>query len=350
MILLGAGDSTNTGNIACYNRPMDDQARYERWYELARTAVGEAAADYDPRSLYAHFRPTFYRQQPLEVLYTARPWAAGFSRLEGLPDLPPSLAWPEHNGQALDFLAQVNLAHLEKGFHPLLPARGWLYFFAGDFWNQRIIPHRVLYYDGHVSDLSPTSPPPDLQPPQQLLGETALLALTAGFTLDPDAEPPIWSNTYDEHKERLYKALAPLHDLSQPETTRLGGYAYSFQGPNVDHAARLYLNGFPTLVRHHYFDARPLFRSEAAREAYSRKIDEAIEAAGDGERWLAEANRYRSLASREAAMSAPVELLLGLESIMGRQWIDLGFLQFFIRQDDLAAGRFDRTYCDIIST
>ena len=31
-------------------------------------------------------------------------------------------------------------------------------------------------------------------------------------------------------------------------------------------------------------------------------------------------------------------------------WGDLGFLQFFIHEDDLAAHRFDRTYCGVIST
>ena len=334
----------------CYNCSMDDQARYERWHELARATLGKAAADFDPQSLYAHFRPAFHCQQPLEVLYTARPWATGFSRLEGLPDLPPTLTWPEHNGQAMDFLAQINLTHLEKGFHPLLPARGWLYFFVGDIYDWRIIPHRVLYYDGHISDLSPTPPPLDLLPPQQLLSETAFIAFTASFALDPDVEPPIWSTMHDEHKERLYEALAPLYDLCQPETTRLGGYGYSFQGPHVDRDARRYLNGFPTLLRYGYFTPPPLFRSETAREAYFQKRDEAIETAGDGERWQAEAERYQSLASKDEAIAAPVELLLGLASVMGRQWGDVGFLQFFIRQDDLAAGRFDHTFCDIIST
>ena len=32
------------------------------------------------------------------------------------------------------------------------------------------------------------------------------------------------------------------------------------------------------------------------------------------------------------------------------QWGDLGFLQFFIHQDDLAKRDFSRTYCEIIST
>ena len=31
-------------------------------------------------------------------------------------------------------------------------------------------------------------------------------------------------------------------------------------------------------------------------------------------------------------------------------WGDLGFLQFFIHEDDLAARRFDRTCCGVIST
>ncbi|MCA9941048.1 MAG: DUF1963 domain-containing protein [Anaerolineales bacterium] len=329
---------------------IDNEARYDRWHSLFRATLGETAADLDPQAIYTHFRPTFHRRQPLQILSAAAPTPVGLSRLEGLPDLPPTLTWPEQNGQALDFLAQINLAHLEKGFHPLLPPQGWLYFFVGDFWNQNVIPHHVLYYDGEVSDLAPTPPPPDLQPPQQLLRETALLSLTAGFTMDPDLLPVFWSRSYDESKETFYETLAPLSEPCQPETTRLGGYAYGFQGDHVDHTARLYLNGFATLVRYGYFHPQPWFRSEAAREAHFRGIDEAIAAAGDGPRWLAEAERYENLPNKEATIAAPVELLLGLESVMNRYWLDMGFLQFFIRQDDLAAARFDNTFCDIIST
>lgn len=54
----------------------------------------------------------------------------GGSRLGGVPDLPPTLAWPLYKGKKLPFLAQVDLAALPPGGGSLLPADGWLYAFA----------------------------------------------------------------------------------------------------------------------------------------------------------------------------------------------------------------------------
>src|SRR5262245_38524257 len=38
----------------------------------------------------------------------------GVSRFGGLPDLPPGTAWPQASNAALPFLAQINLADLER--------------------------------------------------------------------------------------------------------------------------------------------------------------------------------------------------------------------------------------------
>jgi uncharacterized protein YwqG len=46
---------------------------------------------------------------------------------------------------------------------------------------------------------------------------------------------------------------------------------------------------------------------------------------------------------------APIEMLFGLESEMGRSWADEGFLEFFIRQDDLINQKFGHTFCDVLS-
>ncbi|MBN1147215.1 MAG: DUF1963 domain-containing protein [Anaerolineales bacterium] len=268
-----------------------------------------------------------------------------------LPDLPQGYDWPAHNGQALDFLAQINLAELEAGFHPLFPESGWLYFFAGDIWDQNVIPQRVLYFDGPVTDLAPSAPPPYLKGPSMMNRETALIGLAPGFSMDQRFVDLFWWSFNNEPAYERYSHLAmPLMDVFQREKTRIGGYPYGFQGGGADRWARLYLNGFETLIRYGYFHMPPFFPSEDKREAYYQRRYEEIEAAGDLGQYQLEAEKYQEIKSGLEVKTAPVEMLLGLGSTMGRCWGDAGFLQFFIRQDDLAARRFEHTFCDVIST
>jgi uncharacterized protein YwqG len=53
----------------------------------------------------------------------------GFSRLGGLPEMPPELDWPEWRGKPLAFMAQLSLAELHKALPSFLPAVGYLFFF-----------------------------------------------------------------------------------------------------------------------------------------------------------------------------------------------------------------------------
>jgi len=71
---------------------------------------------------------------------------------------------------------------------------------------------------------------------------------------------------------------------------------------------------------------------------------------GDLERMEAEIERYNRIKDNLEEHLQPIEMLFGLESTLGRDWGDAGFLEFFICQDDLAMRDFSRTYCDIISS
>ena len=54
----------------------------------------------------------------------------GASKLGGLPDLPPSIAWPRWGDNSLSFLAQINLADIvAKMNNTDLPQSGLLSFF-----------------------------------------------------------------------------------------------------------------------------------------------------------------------------------------------------------------------------
>ena len=160
----------------CKEKVMDDQRRYQRWHTLFETALTEEDANIDASEFYEKSAPTFYLDR-FERVEGSEALAVGLSRLEWLPDLPPGYDWPENEGQALDFLAQINLADLEKGYHPLLPESGWLYFFAGDIWDQNVIPHQVLYFDGPSADLARRAPPSHLAPPLLMNRETALVGV-----------------------------------------------------------------------------------------------------------------------------------------------------------------------------
>ncbi len=52
-----------------------------------------------------------------------------FSRLGGLPNLPPGLEWPEWTGKPQAFLGQLDLAEVHHAMPSFLPAAGYLYFF-----------------------------------------------------------------------------------------------------------------------------------------------------------------------------------------------------------------------------
>jgi uncharacterized protein YwqG len=296
------------------------------------------------------YQPAFFRKQ-LVFVNGSNALPLGQSRLEYLPDLPLGMEWPQHDDKALDFVAQINLADLEAGFHPALPEKGWLYFFVGDYWGGRIIHHRVLYFDGPVTDLARTEPPSHLKPPARFNSQTALLTFRSGFSIDPKFLDKIEEGSFLFDPQ--YKAYAPLgeplYELS-PDITRVGGHPYAFQGGGQEHNALLYLNGFETMIKHGWFDPPPLFDSTEKKEKYWEQRHNEIVKAGDLERMQAEVERYNNIKDDLEEHIQPIEMLFGLESTLGRDWGDAGFLEFFIRQDDLAQHDFSRTFCEIIST
>ena len=136
-----------------------------RWQKMFSELITEIGDKYDHHLIYESSRPTFFREE-IKRVEGIDSVETGLSRLEWLPDLPPVVEWPQHEGKAMDFVAQINLADVEVDFHPLLPSSGWLFFFVGDFWNHNMIPHRVFYFEGPATELVRTSPPDNLEPPE----------------------------------------------------------------------------------------------------------------------------------------------------------------------------------------
>jgi len=87
----------------------------------------------------------------------------GDSKRGGKPDLPIDFDWPEYEGEAMVFFAQINCKDLPKFGHGL-PDKGWLFFFAyfAPPVNEYGSPYqflfqknrfKVLYYDGSISEM-----------------------------------------------------------------------------------------------------------------------------------------------------------------------------------------------------
>ena len=55
-----------------------------------------------------------------------------FTKVGGMPCLPPELEWPEVDGKALPFLLQVDLGEVHAVLPSFLPSLGALYFFFDD--------------------------------------------------------------------------------------------------------------------------------------------------------------------------------------------------------------------------
>jgi hypothetical protein len=92
-------------------------------------------------------------------------FALGQSRVSGAPDLPLSLEWPRHQGRALAFLTQIDLATLPDRVDWPAPKRGWLFIFLGDdsAWEAAgdagHPPVKVIYFGGSSSELEPRAAP-----------------------------------------------------------------------------------------------------------------------------------------------------------------------------------------------
>jgi hypothetical protein len=211
---------------------------------------------------------------------------AGASRLGGRPDLPDDLVWPRRDGRPLAFLAQIDLADVARVQPDGPAAAGHLWFFYDakeepwGFDASHAGGSRVLFRPSGTA-LRPSAAPEDL-------AETfPLCALGFEAYEDPpdldDMEPPA---AMDEAASEKYGAVREFLSSGTGGTAhKLLGHADRVQGPMEPECER-----------------------------------------------LAGAGKWR--------------LLLQLESdhTAGMMWSDMGRLYFWIRDEDLQAGRYDHTW------
>lgn len=221
------------------------------------------------------------------------------SRFGGRPDLPAGMEWPRRNGAPMAFVAQVALDELPEGDPEFfgLPPQGMLYFFydvatgewgigAEDAGNGRVL------YAAAPGD-APAEPPAEL----------------------PDGADFRAMPVRVEH-------LHPPADW----------FMLGVQGVDLDD---------PKVEEH--LDAVGEERAERGGGRCSQMFGEPLEVQDAMIPWLYEhANAWMP----EPTDDEPWILLLQLDSHeeTGMNWGDLGRLYFWIREHDLRAGRFDRTW------
>lgn len=314
---------------------------FARWQELFEQV--QEIEGLDSQALFEQAEPCFYQkwyqageETPEHII---DPDQIGSSRSGGLPDLPETLSWPIHDGQAMAFLAQINFGELESDFVPYLPDSGWLYFFVSEPTVWHGIPHRVLYFDGPVEALQKTALPEDARTPFAIFSSNQYRFVT-GFSL--------YSTLFDKTFEGLSndKLFGKAVDLFQAECDRIGGFPMSFQ-PFSEFFAYLAFNRFDLMLKYgtseHYLEYQiERKKMEETDPDHARFLRTEV---------LSQIREYEKDRDHHKERMKELRTLLVVGSDGDEMmWGDLGFLQFFIFKEDLEKRDFSRMQCDLIST
>lgn len=306
-------------SAACLSRSRPDESAAATPVPPAKDTRNASAAwrerlAADGLGRYVEALEPFVRPEIRIRTRTAVASRLGQSRLGGQPDLPADLPWPRYEEIPLSFLAQVDLAELPDGpAREMLPRDGHLWFFyaRSQPWGFRVehAGGARVFHRPTGAVLAATAPPPDL--PEDGAFEVVPMSFENGLSL-PDVEHvparaeeagPVkiaredWDR-YDEVRLALaFPDKQPAHKLL--------GHADSIQGPMERQAALL--------------SSSIDLKAGRSKDARVREIRQ-------------QAGRWRLL------------LQLDSDDRTDMMWGDAGKLYVWIRDDDLAARRFERTW------
>lgn len=260
-----------------------------------------------------------------EILAAARPGVAlllgdgpggpGESRVGGPPDLPRALEWPlTVDGEALAFLLQLNLAGVPALPESPLPARGMLFVFVGLDEPATDVEHRIVLYTGDEL-LEPRTPPNGPPASETFAGLRPRRLRLASF-----ADIPRWATSdYEALTEDLDDEDRDAYDDLEKSLSRPGGR--SAVGQLLGHAAG---------IGHDPREDAYVVRDVNAAWLYDYGKRAGLDM-GLARRWR---NLLRLNSSRELNLTI---------------W-DAGYLNFLVREDDLAALDFGRVYAAVESS
>lgn len=247
----------------------------------------------------------------------------GASKIGGLPDLPPGVAWPTIEGMTLSFLAQIRLADL-RGLPGAedLPDSGLLAFFydadartnydAEGTWCWPVRHRggtRVIHFEGDPATFVRAEQPEAAQSERARVFHPYPVLRCERERMMPPLASPFYEALDDGPRDQAWcdkfsRVAATGEDDQERPIHRLLGYISELQGdPYLE--AQVYSSGLD-------FDG---WESDGARERALQR----------------EATQWRLLLQVD---SEPGDLLCQ----------DGGYFYFLIRADDLAARRFDRVW------
>jgi uncharacterized protein YwqG len=237
----------------------------------------------------------------------------GASRVGGVPDLPPGMAWPRHKGVPLAFLAQFNLEEV-AGILPEspLPHMGHLWF----FYDVKSSPSGsrqsdaggaiVLYGAGDAESLEPRESPEDS--PKKSRFTLCAVSFESYQDIPDLANVP----AVDERLEKGYR------DESYDEIRSLLAFGAHTQRPSK-------LLGFADPVQ-------DVMELECEHVTSGQKFGMRVP------------DKVRRKELERAGREWRLLFQLDSDDNAGMMWGDAGCLYFWIRDEDLRARRFDRTW------
>ncbi len=230
-----------------------------------------------------------------------------FSKIGGLPNLPDALAWPQWKGKSLAFLCQLDLADLPSAPGlPELPRTGCLYFFYDQeqstwgFDPKDQGSWQVLYVPDQVRDCPPREAPPGLEENCLYREKPVTFSLVQ---LYPDwQDSRVQSLGLADRQVEEYLTLRDSVFADQP-AHHLFGYPSPIQDNDMDLECQLVTHGLYCGDDVAYHDGRKS-KLEPGRTDWT------------------------------------LLLQLDTDDDTRMRWGDCGMLYFWIRKDDLKAGRF----------
>ena len=158
----------------------------------------------------------------------------GTTKIGGQPDLPVGTLWPTWNDSHLSFIAQINLADLEKASQTLLPKEGLLSFFYDSeqatwgFDPKDSGSWRVMLFSDRAS-LERFEPPASL--PDYARYPACRVEFVKTLTLPPwDSLFVEKLNLTETERDAYYDLLDNLHEETAGPLHQVGGHPATIQG------------------------------------------------------------------------------------------------------------------------